>query len=47
MKRLTGVGEAPDRLDTTLDEMRGDLRAARETEDERIIAYIGGLDEER
>ena len=47
MKRFTGEGEAPDRLDTILHERLGDLRAAREAEDRRIVAYIEGLDEER
>lgn len=47
MKRFTGGGEAPDRLDTILHERLADLRAAREAEDKRIVAYIDGLDEER
>ena len=47
MKRFTGEGEAPDRLDTILHERLADLRAAREAEDRRIIAYVGGLDDER
>ena len=47
MKRFTGEGEAPDRLDTILHERLSDLRAAREAEDRRIAAYVDGLDEER
>jgi len=47
MKRFTGEGEAPDRLDTILHERLGDLRSAREAEDRRIVAYIERLDEER
>ncbi len=47
MKRFTGEGEAPERLDTILHDRLGELRAAREAEDRRIIVYIEGLDEER
>ena len=47
MKRLTGEGEAPDRLDATLHETFGALRAAREAEDRRIVSWIHGLDEAR
>jgi uncharacterized damage-inducible protein DinB len=47
MKRFTGEGEAPERLDTILHERLADLRAAREAEDQRIVAYVAGLDEER
>ena len=45
MKRFTGEGEAPERLDAIVQERLADLRAAREAEDRRIVAYIGGLDE--
>lgn len=45
MKRFTGDGEAPDRLDTILHEELGDLTRARAAEDRRILAYIDGLDE--
>jgi uncharacterized damage-inducible protein DinB len=45
MKRLTGAGEAPDRLDAIVHETFADLRAAREAEDRRIVRWIGGLDE--
>jgi uncharacterized damage-inducible protein DinB len=47
MKRFTGEGEAPDRLDAIVHERLGELRAAREAEDRRIVAYIDGLDEAR
>ncbi len=47
MKRFTGQGEAPGRLDTILHEGLADLRVARDAEDRRILAYIDGLDEER
>jgi len=45
MKRFTGEGETPDRLDAILRERLADLRAAREAEDRRIVRWIGGLDE--
>ena len=47
MKRFTGEGEAPDRLDAIVQERLADLRAAREAEDRRIVAYIDSLDEAR
>jgi uncharacterized damage-inducible protein DinB len=47
MKRFTGTGDPPDRLDAILFEGLADLRAAREAEDARIVAYIAGLTEER
>jgi uncharacterized damage-inducible protein DinB len=47
MKRFTGEGEAPDRLDTILHERLADLRAARDAEDRRIVAWIDSLDEAR
>jgi uncharacterized damage-inducible protein DinB len=47
MKRFTGEGEAPDRLDAILHERLVDLRAARDAEDRRIVAWIGSLDEAR
>ena len=43
MRRMTGTGEAPDRLDAILFEDLGELRAAREREDERIIGHVSGL----
>ena len=45
MKRFTGEGEAPDRLDAIVHESFPDLRAAREAEDRRIAVWIAGLDE--
>jgi uncharacterized damage-inducible protein DinB len=47
MKRFTGEGEAPDRLDAIVYERLADLRTAREAEDRRIVGYITSLDEER
>jgi len=46
MKRFTGTGEAPNRLDEILHEDLSELRAAREAEDRRIITYAEGLTEE-
>src|SRR6266853_2011568 len=47
MQRFTGEGEAPDRLDAILFETFGELRAAREAEDRRIVAFVDGLDDSR
>jgi uncharacterized damage-inducible protein DinB len=47
MKRFTGEGEAPDRLDAILFETLEELRAAREAEDRRINQWVEGLDERR
>src|SRR3954453_20040600 len=47
MKRFTGEGEAPERLDALLHERLAELHAAPEAEDQRIVAYVDGLDEER
>lgn len=47
MKRFTGTGEHPTRLDAILHRNLGELRAAREAEDQRIIAYAAGLTAER
>jgi uncharacterized damage-inducible protein DinB len=43
MRRLTGEGDAPASLDAILHDDFVDLRAAREAEDERIIAYVAAL----
>jgi len=43
MKRFTGQGEAPARLDAILHEELASLRAARDREDARISAYVGQL----
>jgi uncharacterized damage-inducible protein DinB len=47
MQRFTGEGDAPSRLDAILHETLPALRAAREAEDQRIVAYVEGLDEAR
>lgn len=47
MRRFTGEGDAPDRLDAILFETFEELRTAREAEDRRIISYVDGLDEAR
>ncbi len=45
LRRFTGEGETPASLDAILyDDFQG-LRAAREKEDARILAYVGGLNE--
>ena len=44
MKRFTGTGEAPSRLDDVLFEAIDELKAARAAEDRRIVAYADGLD---
>ncbi|MBV9734806.1 MAG: damage-inducible protein DinB [Acidisphaera sp.] len=43
LRRLTGEGEAPSRLDAILFEERDALRAAREAEDARLCGYVAGL----
>ena len=43
MKRITGQGEAPDRLDAVLFEEFAPLRAARVAEDARIVRFVDGL----
>lgn len=45
MKRFTGKGDAPERLDAIVHENFAELRAAREAEDGRIVAWIDSLDE--
>ena len=47
MKRFTGEGDAPERLDAILHDDFAGLRAAREAEDQRIVAWIDSLDEAR
>jgi uncharacterized damage-inducible protein DinB len=46
MKRFTGQGDAPNRLDAILHEDLRSLRAARDREDARISAYIEQLTED-
>lgn len=43
MKRFTGTGDAPNRLDAILFDDLSGLSAARKAEDERIIAFTDGL----
>ena len=43
MRRFTGEGTAPDRLDVVLFDALADLKEAREREDRRIVAFVGGL----
>jgi uncharacterized damage-inducible protein DinB len=45
MRRFTGAGDAPNRLDAILFEEFLPLQAAREAEDARITAWIDGLSE--
>ncbi|MBN9559483.1 MAG: damage-inducible protein DinB [Alphaproteobacteria bacterium] len=45
MRRITGEGDAPDRLDAILFEDLSELRVAREAEDARIIEHVAGLNE--
>lgn len=45
MKRFTGEGTAPPSLDAILHEDFASLRAAREAEDRRILAFVDGLDD--
>ena len=47
LRRFTGEGDAPNRLDAILFEEFLELRAAREAQDARILAYIDGLTEDR
>ena len=47
MKRFTGEGEAPDRLDAILFETLEELRSAREAEDRRILQWVETLDDRR
>ncbi|WP_037379781.1 DinB family protein [Sinorhizobium americanum] len=47
MKRFTKEGDAPTSLDAILYESLSALTAAREAEDERILAWVDSLDEAR
>jgi uncharacterized damage-inducible protein DinB len=47
MKRFTGEGDVPDRLDAILYEAFADLRGARRSEDASILRYVDGLDDRR
>ena len=46
MRRLTGLGDAPDRLDAILFDDLASLRAARHAEDRFIIATVDALTED-
>ena len=45
LKRLTGEGEHPDRLNAIIFEDRRALALARADEDDRIVRYTGSLDD--
>lgn len=45
MKRLTGEGEHPNRLDAIMYEDRSRLALARAEEDDRIVKFIASMDE--
>lgn len=45
MKRFTGSGDAPDRLDAVLHDDLAALRTARDAEDRRIVEWIASLDQ--
>jgi uncharacterized damage-inducible protein DinB len=47
MRRFTGEGAAPDRLDAILYDSFDELRAVREAEDRRIVDFADGLDDRR
>lgn len=46
MKRFTGEGQAPTKLDTILFPALGALEIARRSEDERIVNWVDGLSDE-
>jgi uncharacterized damage-inducible protein DinB len=46
LKRLTGEGDHPDRLDAILYDDRLELAAARAAEDERLVRVVDGFAEE-
>ncbi len=45
MKRLTGEGDHPSGMDAIIHEDRLQLASARADEDERIVRFVGSLDE--
>ena len=47
MRRITGEGDAPDRLDAILFDDLSQLRIAREAEDARIVDHVTRLTEEQ
>ncbi|TPW32052.1 DinB family protein [Pararhizobium mangrovi] len=46
MHRFTGGGENPSRLDAIVADRLAELRAARESEDARIVAFVEGMEPE-
>jgi uncharacterized damage-inducible protein DinB len=46
LKRLTGEGDHPDRLDAILYDDRLELAAARAAEDRRLVGVVEGFEEE-
>jgi uncharacterized damage-inducible protein DinB len=46
MKRFTGEGDAPTKLDTILHRALPGLKVAREAEDQRIMDWVESLDDE-
>lgn len=47
MRRFTGAGDAPRALDAIPCDTFAELEPARKAEDERIVAFVGGLDDAR
>ena len=45
LHRITGAGDAPDRLDAILYDDRSALTVAREAEDHRLASFVEGLDD--
>ena len=45
MRRLTGSGDHPDKLNATVCDELPSLRIAREREDARIVSFVDGLEE--
>jgi uncharacterized damage-inducible protein DinB len=46
LRRMTGTGDAPTTLDVILFEDLAGLQAARRAEDDRILSFVEGLDDE-
>jgi len=44
LKRLTGIGDHPEKLNAIMHEERRTLALARAEEDDRIVAYVASLD---
>jgi uncharacterized damage-inducible protein DinB len=45
MRRLTGSGDHPNKLNSIVCDELQSLRTARETEDERILSFVEGLED--